>query len=93
MPDQRNRVKHAGLSTWQWAVIGSYLVSVVLSFYSGRIATTAVDSTERIDQLLCTQIRYLERQSKTATNPQSAQNIRIFAASLRPMVPSCPPPD
>lgn len=91
-PDQRRRVKHGPLSTWQWAVVGAYLVAIVLSFYVGRTASAAVDSTERIDQLLCVQIQYLERQATTATNPESQKNIRLFAVSLRPLVPSCPPP-
>jgi hypothetical protein len=73
-------------------VIGSYLVAIVLSAIVGAVASSALENTERIDKALCTQIAYLERQAKVATSPEARSNLNAFAASLRPLVPSCPPP-
>jgi len=90
--EDRPPVKHGPFTTWQWAVIAVLLIAVIGSVYVGRIAATAIDNTERIDQALCTQIAYLEKQASVAANPMSRDNLNAFAASLRPLVPSCPPP-
>lgn len=89
-PDQRRRHKLWRFSTWQWAVLGSYLVAVVLSFLVGRAGNTALDNTDRIDKALCAQIEYLESQAAVAINPDSRDNILTLSRSLRPLVPSCP---
>lgn len=85
--------KHGLFTTWQWAVICSYFVAIILSFIAGVAANRALDNTERIDKALCTQIAYLERQAKVAMTPAARDNLNAFAASLRPLVPSCPPPE
>jgi hypothetical protein len=85
-------VKHGPFTTWQWAVLAVLMIAVVGSIAVGRVATTAVHNTQRIDQALCIQIAYLEKQANVAVAPAARSNLKNFAASLRPLVPSCPPP-
>jgi hypothetical protein len=100
-PERRTRVRrssdlppirHGWFTTWQWAVIAVLLIAVVGSVFVGRIAESAINNTHRIDRALCIQIAYLERQAAVATSPAAHDNLINFAASLRPLVPSCPPP-
>lgn len=90
--EDRPPLKHGLFTTWQWAVLGVLIIAVVGSFIVGRIADTAIENTHRIDRALCIQIAYLERQAAFAPNPAAHDNLRAFATSLRPLVPSCPPP-
>jgi hypothetical protein len=90
--EDRPPPRHGPFTTWQWAVIGVLLVALIGSIYVGRIASSAVDSTNRIDKALCIQIDYLERQAEVATSPAAHDNLLAFATSLRPLVPTCPPP-
>lgn len=85
-------VRHGPFTTWQWAVLAVLAIAVIGSIAVGRIAVTAIDNTNRIDRALCIQIAYLEKQSRLSTVPAARSNLTNFAASLRPLVPSCPPP-
>lgn len=85
-------VKHGPFTVWQWAVLGVLMVAVIGSIAVGRIASTAVENTNRIDKALCIQIAYLEKQAGVSQSPAAKKNLNLFAATLRPLVPSCPPP-
>lgn len=91
LSDPRRRRLHGWgrlrFTTWQWAVLGSYIVAIVASLIIGRFATTAQNNTERIDKALCAQIEYLG-QPRLRDDPQTVQ----LTADLRALVPSCPPP-
>lgn len=84
-------IKHGPFTTWQWAVLAVLAIAVIGSIAVGRVAMTAVDNTNRIDRALCIQITYLEKQSRLSTAPAAKVNLNNFAASLRPLVPSCAP--
>lgn len=90
--EDRPPVKHGPFTTWQWAVVGVLVIAVIGSAFVGRVANVALDNTNRIDQALCIQIAYLEKQATVAASPAARSNLNAFAASLRPLVPSCPPP-
>lgn len=83
-PDRRNAVKHGPFTTWQWAVIGAYLVAIILSLAVGLLVSQALDNTRRIDRALCAEIEFLEG--------QDGDQIRALNQNLRALVPSCPPP-
>jgi uncharacterized membrane-anchored protein YhcB (DUF1043 family) len=85
--------KYGWFSTWQWAVLGAYLVAVVLSVVVGLLADRAIDNTKRIDEALCHEIAYLDRQSRTVPTPRARKNLKAFANDLRPLSSHCPPPD
>jgi hypothetical protein len=84
--------KHGLFSTWQWAVLGAYLVAIVLSVAVGILADRAIDNTKRIDLALCHEIAYLDRQSKAVPTPRARSNLKAFADDLRPLSSHCPPP-
>jgi hypothetical protein len=90
--EDRPPIKHGPFTTWQWAVLAVLMIAVVGSVFVGQVAATAVTNTQRIDRALCTQIAYLEKQSVLSETTEARINLKNFAASLRPLVPSCPPP-
>jgi hypothetical protein len=76
------------LTSWQWAVIGAYIVAIVLSAVVGVLANKAQDNTERIDKALCAQIVYLERVSRSAP-PASRGPVHQLTVDLRKLESSC----
>jgi hypothetical protein len=89
MPDQ-DRPKHGPYTTWQWSVIGAYLVAIILSVAVGMLANRAVTNTEILSQEICFQINYLDRVSKQTANPQAGKNIHRLVLRLRSLNTECP---
>lgn len=102
-PDQRSRVRHGPFSTWQWAVLGAYLVALVLSISVGWLAHRADENAMRGNAAICVVSGFL-RNSLAATenairrNPDapetptrrvSAANLRDLVGQLETEVPSC----
>jgi hypothetical protein len=59
-PDERRRVKFGPFSTWQWAVIGSYVIAIVLSAYVGAIANRGDDNARAGNVAICVEIGFLK---------------------------------
>jgi hypothetical protein len=79
-------------TSWQWAVIGAYIVAIVLSAVVGALARKAQSNTVRIDKALCAQIAYLDGVSRVA-QPAARVEINKLIVKLRVLEPSCPPPE
>lgn len=102
-PDQRNRVHHGPFTTWQWAVLLSYGVSIVLAAAIGMLAHRADLNARRGNTAICAEIAFL-RSSLTATErlivtqPASAANavrresamrVRNLIRALEREIPNC----
>lgn len=92
-PDRATGQKHGPFTTWQWSVLGAYLVAILLSVVVGRIATQAVNNTERIDKSICSEIHYLEGVIRVSENPAAAKQLGGLVKDLRELTPGCPPND
>jgi hypothetical protein len=75
-------------TTWQWAVLGAYLIAVVLSGVVGFLADRALDNTVRIDKAICAQIIYLDR-PRLRDDPATVQ----LVTDLRELEETCPAPE
>jgi len=103
MPDQRNRIKHGWFTTWQWAVLGAYVVAIALSAAVAGLAQRADENAKRGNAAICVQVAFLENAEKTtrdlvSRNPtapetparlQSAQELHGLIVRLREEIPSC----
>lgn len=103
MPDERNRVKHGPFSTWQWAVLGAYLVAIVLSFSVYGLAKRADVNARRGNAAICVQAAYLDAQvmtlestikqnptaPETPARERGARELRRLVAQLRREIPDC----
>jgi hypothetical protein len=93
-------------TTWQWAVIGAYVIAIFLSAFVGavahqasqaakraeRAANEATENTVRLDKAICAEIHYLERGlTLTAQQPIVNNELKIVLKDLRPLAPGCPP--
>jgi hypothetical protein len=87
--DERRRHQVLGFSTWQWAVIGTLIVSVVIGTAVGRIALTAKHNTERLNQSICAQVVYLD--GIRTPGPEQQRRIDKLVHDLRALQ-DCPPP-
>lgn len=83
--DERGRQRFWVFSSWQWAVLGSYLVAIILSAIVGVIGKTALDNTTRIDRALCAEIIYLEH-PELRRDPATQK----LASDLRRLEVRCP---
>lgn len=91
-PDRRSSTKLGPFTTWQWAVLGAYLVAIALSAIVGRTAHQAQVNTVRLDRAICAEIRYLEDVSPVARS--AAQDpIQGLIKNLRKLEVSCPAKD
>jgi hypothetical protein len=103
MPDERKRAKFGPFSTWQWAVIGAYLIAIVLSAYVGMLARRADENAHNGNVAICVEARFLRNTADTTraylrANPkdpftrerrQSLSNLEHLIHSLEEAIPSC----
>lgn len=102
-PDRRNRVKHGPFTTWQWAVIGAYVVAAVLAFRSDQAASRADENARRGNAAICVLVGTLENSRKTTEQlvtrnpgaPETRVRVKSVLATarlvrqLRTKVPDC----
>lgn len=102
-PDRRHAVKHGWFTTWQWAVLGSYVVAIVLAFCVGKLASRADDNAARGNAAICVVVGFLDNSLTTTErvvrenpgapeNParrMSAQRLRGLVGRLEAEVPNC----
>lgn len=67
MPDRRNAVKHGPFTTWQWAVIGSYLATIILSAVLWQLAHRADVNSKRGNIAICVEVGFLVNSEDTTT--------------------------
>lgn len=102
-PDRRHAVKHGPFTTWQWAVLGSYVVAIILAFSVGKLATRADENAHRGNAAICVVVEFLNNSLTTTEraireNPQapetearemSARRLGELVDRLEAEVPDC----
>lgn len=83
------RRKVFGLSAWQWAVIGAWLVLIVGGTALGTVSVTASRNAKRLNRSLCAQVVYLDGIQSPSREQQ--QRIDKLVNELRDLQ-HCPPP-
>lgn len=91
--------RHGPFTAWQWAIIGAYIIAIVLSAVvwidadrAERAANKATATTVRLDKSICAEIQYLERGlTLTKGQPIVHHELEIVLGKLRPLSPGCPP--
>lgn len=82
-----------GLSTWQWAVVGAYLVAIVLSI-ALAIRGEQIDSNARkVQRSICAQAIYLD--GVKSRDPVAQARLDKLVRELRALNRECPasPPE
>lgn len=102
-PDRRNAVKHGPFTTWQWAVLGSYFVAIVLSLAIYGLAHRADLNAEHGNAAICVETAFLRNAAQTTealvrkgpdtpenrARRRSARHLRQLVNQLEASVPSC----
>lgn len=102
-PDQRNRVHHGPFTTWQWAVLLSYGVSIVLAAAIGMLAHRADINARRGNTAICAEVAFLRASlaaterlivtqpasSGNAVRRESAVRVRNLIRALEHEIPNC----
>jgi len=102
-PDRRHAVKHGWFTTWQWAVLGSYFVAIVLTVSVYKLAHRADDNANRGNAAICVEVAFLENSRRVterslAENPTAPENavrreslkrLDDLVEKLRVEVPHC----
>lgn len=98
--------RHGPFTIWQWTVLGTCLIAIVLSAVvwhladqagnsaerANRAAAKATANTVRLDKSICAEIQYLERGlTLTKGQPIVHHELEIVLGKLRPLSPGCPP--
>lgn len=79
--DTRRRNKYWIFTTWQWGVVGAYLVTIVLSIALG-IAVAHVNSNNRkLNNSICAQVLYLD--GVKSRNEQAQKQVDQLVRQLR----------
>jgi hypothetical protein len=102
-PDRRNATKHGPFTTWQWAVLGSYFVAIVLAVSVYKLANRADENANRGNAAICVEVAFLHnslvaterliQQSpqtpESAARKMSARRLRELVDRLEAEVPNC----
>lgn len=102
-PDRRNATKHGWFTTWQWAVLGAYFVTIVLAVSIYGLAHRADENARRGTAAICVEVAFLEN-SRVVTERsiqqhpnapeselrrQSLKRLDALTMQLRREIPSC----
>jgi len=96
-------LKHGPFTTWQWAVLGSYFVAIVLAISIYGLAHRADQNAERGNAAICVETAFLRNSAKTTreladqepSTPESiarrrsAEHLQQLVRQLEASVPSC----